>query len=108
MTGILGSIQHNIETRFFNPLADVTGWTTAWNEQRSSLLASASSAEFEQRINTVLGTLKSSHVAFFHGAGTRVPAPYALNATFLNPDNPEASHWLFLDVLEGCGSHTGH
>jgi carboxyl-terminal processing protease len=101
MTGILGSIQHHIETRFFNPLADVTGWTTAWNEQRSSLLASASSAEFEQRINTVLGTLKSSHVAFFHGTGTRVPAPYALNATFLNPDNPEASHWLFLDVLEG-------
>ncbi len=55
MTGILGNIQHHIETRFFNPLADITGWTAAWNEQRSSLLTSASSAEFEQRINTVLG-----------------------------------------------------
>jgi hypothetical protein len=29
------------------------------------------------------------------------PAPCALNATFLNPEDPEASHWLFLDVLEG-------
>lgn len=105
MTGILDRIQHYIETKFFNPLADIAGWTAAWNEQRPSVLASASSGEFDQRVNGVLSTLKSSHVAFFHGTGTRVPAPYALNATFLNPEESAESRWLFLDVLEGGIAH---
>lgn len=104
MTGILERVQHYIETKFFNPLADVAGWTKAWREQRDSLLASASAAEFEQRVNAVLTTLKSSHVAFFHGSGTRVAAPYALNATFLKTDDPEPV-WTFLDVLEGGVAH---
>src|SRR5262249_26751441 len=101
----LDRIQHYIETKFFSPLADIAGWTTAWKEHRSSLLASASSGEFDQRVNGVLSTLKSSHVAFFHGTGTRVPAPYALNATFLNPEDPAEPRWLFLDVLEGGIAH---
>jgi carboxyl-terminal processing protease len=100
MTGIVDRIQHYIETKFFNPLADVAGWTEAWRKQRTWLLASTSADEFERRVSAVLATLKSSHVAFFHGAGARVPAPYALNATFLKGDDPEPL-WLFLDVLEG-------
>jgi len=104
ITGILDRIQHHIETRFFNPLADIANWTKAWKEQREWLLASASAAEFEQRVNAVLATLKSSHVAFFHVSGNRVPAPYALNATFLKAEEPEPQ-WLFLDVLEGGVAH---
>jgi C-terminal processing protease CtpA/Prc len=68
------------------------------------VLASTSAAEFEQRVNVALATLKSSHVAFFHGSGTRVPAHYALNATFLKADDPDPL-WLFLDVLEGGVAH---
>ena len=104
MAGILDRIQHHIETRFFNPLADIAGWTKAWQEQRDWLLVSNSAAEFEQRVNAVLATLKSSHVAFFHGSGTRVPAQYALNATFLKAEDPEPA-WMFLDVLEGGLAH---
>jgi C-terminal processing protease CtpA/Prc len=104
MTGILDNIEQHIETRFFNPLADVAAWKTAWKEQRSSLLASASRREFDQRVNGALATLKSSHVAFFHGSGTRVPAHYALNATFLNSEDSEPL-WFFLDVLEGGIAH---
>ena len=77
ITGILDRIQHHIETRFFNPLADVANWTKAWKEQCDWLLASASAGGFEQRVNAVLAMLKSSHVAFFHASGSRVPAPYA-------------------------------
>jgi len=77
VTEILDRIQHHIETRFFNPLADVANWTKAWKEQCDWLLASASAAGFEQIVNAVLATLKSSHVAFFHASGSRVPAPYA-------------------------------
>ena len=70
MTGILDRIQHHVETGFFNPLADVANWTKAWKEQRDWLV---SAAEFEQRVNAVLATLKSSHLAFFHASGSRVP-----------------------------------
>jgi len=104
MTGILDRIRHHIDTRFFNPIADLAGWTKAWQEQRDWLLASNSVAEFDQRVNAVLATLKSSHVAFFHGSGTRVPAQYALNATFLEGEDPEPA-WMFLDVLEGGVAH---
>lgn len=100
MTGIVDRIQHYIETKFFNPLADIPHWKEAWREQRGWMLASTSPDEFERRVSVVLATLKSSHVSFFHGTGARVPAPYALNATFLNCADPEPL-WLFLDVLEG-------
>ena len=104
MTGTLDRIQHSIRNGFFNPLADIAGWTNAWRGQRDWLLASTSGAEFVQRVNVALATLKSSHVAFFHGRGPGVPAPYALNATFLKAEDPELI-WLFLDVLEGGVAH---
>ncbi|MGH9628526.1 MAG: hypothetical protein ACRD7E_09345, partial [Bryobacteraceae bacterium] len=44
------------------------------------------------------------HVAFFHGNGQCVPAPYALNATFLKSEDLEPV-WVFLDVLEGGVAH---
>lgn len=104
MTGILDRIHHYIETRFFNPVADIEGWKEVWLERRSKILQSASGEEFEQRVSSALATLKSSHVAFFHGNGAGVPAPYALNATFLRADDQEPV-WLFLDVLEGGVAH---
>ena len=104
MTGIVDSIQRHIETRFFNPIADIASWTKAWPDERDSVLASSSNAEFEQRVNSALSKLKSSHVAFFHGSGASVPAPHALNATFLRTEEPEP-FWVFLDVLEGGVAH---
>ena len=75
MTGILDRIQHHVETRVLQPARrNVAHWTKAWKGQRDWLL---SAAGFEQRVNAVLAMLKSSHVAFFHASGSRVPAPYA-------------------------------
>jgi carboxyl-terminal processing protease len=104
MVGVLDRIQHHVETRFFNPLADLAGWSKAWAEKRDWLIESSAATEFERRVNTVMGTLKSSHVAFFHGKGLGVVAPYALNTTFLSAEPPELG-WLLLDVLEGGVAH---
>jgi carboxyl-terminal processing protease len=101
---ILDKVEQYIETRFFNPLADVPAWREAWREVRSSMEASNTSQDFEERVNRSLGKLRSSHVAFFHGNGQGVPAPYALNATFLKSDDPDPV-WTFLDVLEGGVAH---
>src|SRR5215813_4492230 len=99
-TQILDKVEQYIETRFFNPRADLPAWREAWQEMRGSAEASNSSGEFEEVVNRSLGRLRSSHVAFFHGNGQGVPAPYALNATFLKSDDPDPV-WVFLDVLEG-------
>jgi len=101
---ILDKIELYINSRFFNPLADLAAWTKSWPEARGWIQASSTSEDFEERIRQSLAKLRSSHIAFFHGSGQGVPAPYALNATFLKSDDPEPV-WVFLDVLEGGVAH---
>src|SRR3954471_19780022 len=88
-TQILNKVEEYIQTRFFNPLADLPAWSETWREARGSIESSAMAAEFEERINQALKALRSSHVAFFHASGQHVPAPYALNATFLRADGTD-------------------
>lgn len=101
---ILDKIELYINSRFFNPLADLAVWTKSWPEARGWIQASSTSEDFEERIRQSLAKLRSSHIAFFHGSGQGVPAPYALNATFLKSDDAEPV-WVFLDVLEGGVAH---
>ena len=101
---ILDKIELYINSRFFNPLADLAAWTKSWPEARGWIQASSTSEDFEERIRQSLAKLRSSHIAFFHGSGQGVPAPYALNATFLKSDDAEPV-WVFLDVLEGGIAH---
>ena len=103
-TQILDKIEHYIDGRFFNPLADLTAWKASWPEARGWIQASSTSGDFEERVGQSLNRLRSSHVAFFHGSGQGVPAPYALNATFLKSDDADPV-WVFLDVLEGGVAH---
>jgi C-terminal processing protease CtpA/Prc len=103
-TQIVDKIEQYINTRFFNPLANLPIWKESWPEARGRILASNTSEDFEERVRQSLAGLHSSHVAFFHGSGQGVPAPYALNATFLKSDDAESA-WVFLDVLEGGVAH---
>ncbi len=101
---ILDKVEQHIATRFFNPFADLSAWKEDWRQARKSIQASRTSHDFEERVNKSLATLRSSHVVFFHGNGQRVPAPYALNTTFLRSGDTEPI-WVFLDVLEGGVAH---
>jgi carboxyl-terminal processing protease len=101
---ILDKIQQYVDGRFFNPLADLPAWKASWPEAREWIQASSTSENFEERVRQSLTKLRSSHVVFFHGSGQGVPAPYALNATFLKSDDAEPV-WVFLDVLEGGVAH---
>jgi carboxyl-terminal processing protease len=103
-TQILDKIEQYISGRFFNPLADLPAWKASWPETRKWIQASNGSEELEERVRQALNKLRSSHVSFFHGSGQGVPAPYALNVTFLKSDDVEPV-WVFLDVLEGGVAH---
>jgi C-terminal processing protease CtpA/Prc len=104
MSQILDKVEQYINTRFFNPLADLTTWKESWPEARGWIQASQTSQEFVERVTQALAKLRSSHVAFFHAGGQHVPAPLALNATFLKSDDRDPI-WVFLDVLEGGIAH---
>jgi carboxyl-terminal processing protease len=104
-TQILDKIGLYVNSRFFNPLADLGSWKKSWPESRGWIQASSTTADFEERIRKSLEKLHSSHIAFFHGSGQGVPAPYALNATFLKSDDDAEPVWVFLDVLEGGVAH---
>jgi C-terminal processing protease CtpA/Prc len=104
MNQILDKVEQHINTRFFNPLADITNWKETWTEARGWILDSKTSEEFVERVTQALAKLRSSHVAFFRADGQHVPAPHALNATFIQSDDAEPA-WLFLDVLEGGIAH---
>jgi len=103
-TQIIDKVEQYVNTRFFNPLADLAAWKESWPDARGWIQASAGSEEFVERVSQALAKLRSSHVAFFHAAGQHVPAPYALNATFLRSDDPEPV-WVFLDAMEGGVAH---
>ena len=103
-TQILDKIELYLNSRFFNPLANFSFWKESWPEARRRILVGSTSEDFEERIRQSLVNLRSSHVAFFHGSGQGVPAPYALNATFLKSDDADPV-WVFLDVLEGGVAH---
>jgi len=103
-TQILDKIELYLNSRFFNPLANFSAWKESWPAARRRILVGSTSEDFEERIRQSLANLRSSHVAFFHGSGQGVPAPYALNATFLKSDDADPV-WVFLDVLEGGVAH---
>jgi hypothetical protein len=46
-TQILDKIEQYIETRFFNPLADLPAWKESWPEARGWIQASSTSQDFE-------------------------------------------------------------
>ncbi len=98
---ILDQIEGHIEKRFYNPVADLNGWREAWPKARPAILETSTDADFEAQVNQALASLRSSHVSFFHASGARIPAPYALNATFLRSDEDDPPVWVFEDVLEG-------
>ena len=51
---ILDKIELYINSRFFNPLADLAAWTKSWPETRGWIQASSTSEEFEERIRQSL------------------------------------------------------
>ena len=53
-TQILDKIEQYIETRFFNPLAELPAWKESWPEARGWIQARSGSEDFEERVRQSL------------------------------------------------------
>jgi hypothetical protein len=78
-----------LETRCVRFNGPEPKWRALFAEQQEGIQRSTSAGELEALINKVLSRGGLSHVAFFHGSAQRVPARYAVNATFCAFDSPK-------------------
>jgi len=58
-------------------------------------------------VTSLLQTLKTSHLGFFHGTARRASSRAALSATYLADETPYGPRWIFQDVHEGGAAALG-
>lgn len=100
---ILRRIRKLIPERHINvsqPDQDYSKWLSLLDERHPQLLAAADASGFEAGVRELLQALGSSHTAFFQKQVTRVPAPYAINASLRAIDTAAGKRWMFEDVIE--------
>jgi len=102
-TKIVNSIKKLVPERHINvidPNQDYGRWTVLVEQRQPDLIGIANDEAFESGVRELLTALGSSHTAFFHQNGDKVPPPHAINATLRAIDTPHGRGWMFLDVIE--------
>ena len=94
-----------VETKHFNPKLNDVDWYFVIEARRDRILQIESSEEVEKEMHELVSQLKTSHTGFFHWSARRVPARFAINATFQRCQTSEDERWMFLDVHEGGPAH---
>src|SRR5262245_25835766 len=88
-----------IDTKFMGSDVDVRQLREA---HEASVLGSSTTEDFEQSIDSVLRSLKTSHTGFFHEARPRSTGRIAMAATLTKADTPaDGLRWVFQDVHPG-------
>lgn len=100
---IINSIKKLVPERHINvidPNQDYSRWTALVEQRQADLIQTENDQAFESGVRELLAALGSSHTAFFHRSGDKVPPPHAINATLRAIDTPQGKRWMFLDVIE--------
>ncbi len=94
-----------VETKHFNPKLNGVDWDAVVEARRDRILRIESPEEFEKEMHELVSQLKTSHTGFFHRSARRIPARFAINATFQRCQTSDGERWMFLDVHEGGPAH---
>lgn len=94
-----------VETKHFNPKLNGVDWDSVVEARRDRILQTESPEEFEKEMHELVSQLKTSHTGFFHQSTRRIPARFAINATFQRCQTSDGERWMFLDVHEGGPAH---
>ncbi|MCI0719592.1 MAG: S41 family peptidase [Acidobacteria bacterium] len=102
---IFKKVCHLVETRHFNTKLNGVDWHSVVEVRAGRILQIEEAEEFEKEIHELVSQLKTSHTGFFHRSARRIPARFAINATFQRCQASDGERWMFLDVHEGGPAH---
>lgn len=88
-----------------NPKQDYSPWVREFETQVNGIVDAPSREDFEARMGTILQGLGSSHTAFYHKVGDRVPVQHALNASLRSMAINGNRSWVFLNIVEDGPAH---
>lgn len=88
-----------------NPGQDYSPWVREFDRQVNGIVDAPSREDFEARMGTMLQGLGSSHTAFYHKIGDRVPVQHALNASLRSMPVNGSRSWVFLNIVEDGPAH---
>lgn len=88
-----------------NPGQDYDPWARKFDKQVNEIVDAPSREDFETRMGSILLALGSSHTAFYHKVGDRVPVQHALNASLRSMPVNGSRSWVFLNIVEDGPAH---
>jgi carboxyl-terminal processing protease len=98
---VLERVLKALKSKFYKPeLFDAT-WQDAIESHRKGIEAAPTQDAFELAVTSLLQTLRTSHLGFFHGTAKRASSRAALSATYLADETANGSRWIFQDVHDG-------
>ncbi|MBN9659285.1 MAG: hypothetical protein J0H49_13950 [Acidobacteria bacterium] len=83
-----------------NPRQDYDPWVREFDKQVHEIVDAPFREDFETRMGSILQALGSSHTAFYHKVGDRVPVQHALNASLRSVAVNGSRSWVFLNIVE--------
>lgn len=83
-----------------NPSQDYGPWTREFDRRLDEVVAAPSRDAFENGVGSILQGLGSSHTAFYHKVGDRVPPQHAINASLRAMEINGNRRWVFLNIIE--------
>jgi C-terminal processing protease CtpA/Prc len=89
------------EKKFVDPKLNGVDLRALASAEEEAVIACTNSEEFEQRINSLLQKLGTSHIGFFHGVRPRSSGRIAIAATFTKAEGSDGTRWMFQDVHPG-------
>ena len=88
-----------------NPTQDYSPWTREFDRRLDEVVAAPSRDAFENGVGSLLQGLGSSHTAFYHKVGDRVPPQHAINASLRPMEIKGNRSWVFLNIIEDGPAH---
>ncbi len=102
---ILEKVSRLVEKKHFNPSLNGVNWPDLVENHRAQILQADTIEKLETEIHNLVSELKTSHTGFFHQSLRKIPARYAINATFQRCSVNGTARWMFQDVHEGGAAH---
>jgi hypothetical protein len=103
---ILTKVSRLVEKKHFNPGLNGANWPELVARQKAKILEAETVERLETEIQDLLAELKTSHTGIFHKSLRKIPARFAINATFQRCPLNGSTRWMFQDVHEAGAAHT--